>query len=103
MFEILEHLPYWLWVRLLNFRHICRVKTRLIGRQGSLDRSSFEFFDTCSERSYPLVFSILLLSDTAGPSPAILGKGPWLELGKNMCHLGNFLEVLNSKNRTKCA
>ena len=34
--------------------------------------------------------------DYTGPFPAILGKGPWLELGKNMGHLGyfaNFLDV----------
>ena len=36
-----------------------------------------------------------------GPFPAILGKGPWLELGKNLQHFGNFLEVFNSKKHTK--
>ena len=30
---------------------------------------------------------------SAGPFPVILGKGPWLELGKNMRHFGNFLEA----------
>ena len=28
----------------------------------------------------------------SGPFPAILGKGPWLELGKNMPHSGLFWE-----------
>ena len=32
-----------------------------------------------------------------GPFPAILGKGPWLELGKICGILGILFEVLNSK------
>ena len=30
----------------------------------------------------------------SGPLPAILQKGPWLELGKNMQHFGLFWEFL---------
>ena len=31
-----------------------------------------------------------MLHDVTGPFQAILGKGPWLELGKNMRHFGLF-------------
>ena len=33
-----------------------------------------------------------------GPFPAFLGKGPWLELGKNMRHLGYFGNFFRSVN-----
>ena len=39
-----------------------------------------------------LVFFLRWPFKTAGPFPAILGKGPWLELGKNTLHFGNFFE-----------
>ena len=47
-----------------------RVKPGFIGRQGSADRSFYVSFtalptDTCSKRSYPIVFATNLLSDTA--------------------------------------
>ena len=35
------------------------------------------------------------------PFPAIFGKDTWLELGENMRHMGNFLEVLNCKKAQK--
>ena len=38
---------------------------------------------------------------STGPFPAILGKGPWLELGKICDIFGNFLEVLISKKTNK--
>ena len=34
-----------------------------------------------------------ITQDGPRPFPAILGKGPWLELGKNMRHFENFSEV----------
>ena len=50
-------------------------------------------------RSFRFDSSFVLSLNYPGPFPAILGKGPWLELGKICSILGNYLEVLNSKKK----
>ena len=38
----------------------------------------------------PFIYFLFKNGDvSSGPFPAILGKGPWLELGENMRHFGN--------------
>ena len=46
--------------------------------------------------AFKIACKIVSLYSDAGPFPAILGKGPWLELGKNIWHFGLFWEFFRS-------
>ena len=58
----------------------------------SAQRNNFPFVREVNK--YVMQLSNLTLRES-GPFPAILGKGPWLELGKNMRHFGNFFRSVN--------